>query len=53
MKIIFKIIGAIVLLVLLVFNGYVIGTGQFFIYKAMAYNFVDIDDYKIFDNAKI
>jgi CubicO group peptidase (beta-lactamase class C family) len=53
MKSILKFFAALLFLVLLVFNGYVIGTGQFFIYKAIAYNFVDIDDYKIFDNSKI
>ncbi len=35
---------------LLLFNIYVIITGKYFIYKALAYNFVGIDDYKIFDN---
>lgn len=52
-KTIFKCIFYLFFSTLLAFNIYVIATGKFFIYKALRYNFVGIDDYKIFDNSTI
>lgn len=48
MKKIFKLIGKLILLVLLVFNAWILISGQTWIYKALVYNFVDIDDRAIF-----
>jgi CubicO group peptidase (beta-lactamase class C family) len=48
MKKILKYTGLFLLLVFLVFNGWVFLTGKQYFYKALLYNFADIDDYKIF-----
>ncbi|HEY8401530.1 MAG TPA: serine hydrolase, partial [Cytophagaceae bacterium] len=39
--------------VVVILNVYIISTSQFYIYKALYYNFADIDDYKIFPNREI
>lgn len=49
----FKFILYFIFFIILAFNLYVIISGNFFIYKALRYNFVGIDDYKIFDNSTI
>lgn len=52
-KTFFKYLLFLIFSVILIFNISVIITGKYFIYKALAYNFVGIDDYKIFDNSII
>jgi CubicO group peptidase (beta-lactamase class C family) len=47
---ILKIILLIIITPVILFNFYILFTGKLFIYKAVRYNFVDIDDYKIFEN---
>ncbi|TAF73066.1 MAG: class C beta-lactamase-related serine hydrolase [Bacteroidetes bacterium] len=39
--------------ILLVFNLYIVFSGKYFIYKALKYNFVGIDNYKLFENRLI
>lgn len=50
---IFKTIGIVLLLLILGLNVYVLFSGKTFFYKALVYNFADVDDYKIFDNRTI
>lgn len=52
-KTILKIILAILIVPQIVLFGYVAYSGKWFIYKAIRYNFVNIDDYKIFENRDI
>lgn len=52
-KIIFKTLLIFVVSFLLIFNLYIIVSGKLFIYKALRYNFVGIDDYKLFDYSTI
>ncbi len=40
----------LILLAILGFNMYVFVTGKMYVYKALIYNFADIDDYKLFEN---
>ncbi len=47
-----KSLTVVVVLVILT-NLYIIVTGQFYVYKAVWYNFENIDDWKIFDNRKV
>ena len=43
-----------VLFVLLVgVNAWIVISGNTYLYKAIAYNYVNLDDYKIFHNRKI
>jgi CubicO group peptidase (beta-lactamase class C family) len=41
------------LLVIIVFSGYAFISGKTWMFKEVAYNFADIDDYKIFTNNKV
>jgi CubicO group peptidase (beta-lactamase class C family) len=50
LKKIAKAIGIFLLIALLALNGYVVFSGKIFFYKALAYNFAGVDDYKIFEN---
>lgn len=52
MRILRKIIRYFVILLILL-NAYILISGKTYLYKAIYYNFVDIDDYKIFDNRTI
>lgn len=45
--------GLILLAVFLIFNGWVVFSGKQYFYKALLYNFADIDDYKLFSNRTI
>lgn len=42
-----------IVIVLIIINLLIVITGKSFVYKALAYNFADIDDYKIFPNRTI
>ncbi|MFQ3576137.1 MAG: serine hydrolase [Cytophagales bacterium] len=53
MKKIFKFLGLFFLAKLVFLNIYIFASGKTYVYKAVIYNFADIDDYKIFDQAKI
>lgn len=44
-----KILGIGLLIIIGIFNIYVLLTGKTFVYKALRYNFADIDDWKIFE----
>jgi CubicO group peptidase (beta-lactamase class C family) len=45
--------GLILLVAFLIFNGWVVLSGKQYFYKALLYNFANIDDYKIFSNRTI
>ncbi|MDX2196773.1 MAG: serine hydrolase [Cytophagales bacterium] len=45
--------GLAIIIIATIFNIYCIFSGNYFIYKALIYNLVNIDDYKIFDNRTI
>ena len=47
---ILKILLYVLIGILVLINLFILATGQTHLYKAIAYNFVDIDDYKIFNN---
>jgi CubicO group peptidase (beta-lactamase class C family) len=53
MKKILKFIGKILLLALIAFNAWILISGQTWIYKALVYNFVDIDDRAIFTQRQV
>ncbi|HTD94246.1 MAG TPA: serine hydrolase [Chitinophagaceae bacterium] len=53
MKKFFKRFFLFLLLIILVFSGYAVITGRTYLFKAVYYNFADIDDYKIFSNDTI
>lgn len=53
MKKIFKFIGLFFLAKLVFINIYIVASGKTYVYKALVYNFADIDDHKIFDQNKI
>ena len=53
MKKIIKIILYFILIVLVVFNLYILISSKTYIYKALVYNFVDIDDNDLFSQRKI
>ncbi len=53
MKKILKLIGKILLLALIAFNAWILISGQTWIYKALVYNFVDIDDRAIFTQRQV
>jgi len=38
------------LLIIIIFSGYAFISGKTWMFKEVAYNFADIDDYKIFTN---
>jgi CubicO group peptidase (beta-lactamase class C family) len=48
MKKIVRYTGLLLLTAFILFNGWVLLTGRGYFYKALIYNFADIDDYKIF-----
>ncbi len=48
-----KIVGIGLLLIIAVFNIYVLVTGKTYVYKALRYNFADIDDWKIFEQRQV
>lgn len=48
MKKILRYIGLVLLAAFILFNGWVLLSGKGYFYKALLYNFADIDDYKIF-----
>jgi CubicO group peptidase (beta-lactamase class C family) len=45
--------GLILLAAFIIFNGWVIFSGKQYFYKALLYNFANIDDYKLFSNRTI
>jgi CubicO group peptidase (beta-lactamase class C family) len=53
MKKILRYIATALMASLILFNAWVLLTGKSYFYKALVYNFADIDDYKIFDNRTI
>lgn len=50
---IFRPIGLVLLMAFTGLNIYILVSGKTFFYKTLAYNFADVDDYKIFDNRTI
>lgn len=50
MKRILRYLLYLILLVLIVFSGYALVSGKTYLFKAVWYNFADIDDYKVFSN---
>lgn len=42
-----------ILLVLIIFSGYALISGKTYLFKAVYYNFADIDDYEVFSNNTI
>ncbi|MBK7888864.1 MAG: serine hydrolase [Bacteroidetes bacterium] len=53
MRKILKLIGKIFLFALIAFNVWILVSGQTWIYKALVYNFVDIDDRAIFTQRQV
>src|ERR1700712_2609586 len=53
MKKFFKRLFYFLLLIIIVFSGYAFVSGKTWMFKEVAYNFADIDDYKIFTNNKV
>ncbi|HVD97529.1 MAG TPA: serine hydrolase [Cytophagaceae bacterium] len=53
MKKILRRTGLVLLLAFILFNAWVVLSGKSYFYKALLYNFADIDDYKIFPERKI
>ena len=53
MKKFFKLLFGFILALLLVFSVYALVSGRTYLFKAVLYNFADIDDYKIFTNDTI
>lgn len=47
---ILKVILALILVPIIIFNLYILISGKWFIYKALKFNLVNVDDYKIFNN---
>ncbi|THU40073.1 serine hydrolase [Niastella caeni] len=50
MKKFFRVIVAILLLIIVVFSAYAVVSGKTYLFEAVWYNFADIDDYKKFTN---
>lgn len=50
---IIKFIGLVVFIGLVALNIYVLSFGKTFFYKALAYNFAEVDDYQLFENRVI
>jgi len=50
MKKIIKWFFLIILLIVVLFSAFAVVTGKTYLFKAVYYNFADIDDYKIFTN---
>ncbi|WEK35163.1 MAG: serine hydrolase [Candidatus Pseudobacter hemicellulosilyticus] len=53
MKRLFKFLLSTVFLVVLLFSAYALISGRTYLFKAVWYNFADIDDYKVFTNNTI
>lgn len=53
MKKVLNYIGLILLTAFILFNSWLVLTGKEYFYKALIFNFADIDDYKIFPERKI
>ena len=53
MKKYLRFLGIALLAAFLIFNSWVILSGKQYFYKALIYNFADIDDYKLFSNRTI
>ena len=53
MKKVLKITGIIILGLILAFNIFIWSTGKTYLYKTIAYNFVDIDDQDLFYSREI
>ena len=53
MKKLLKFIAAIILIPFLLFNIYILFSGKYYLYKAIRYNYVDIDDNILFTQRKV